>query len=133
MLRVLHNGQEKDVTVELGELPQKESSISSNDHTQSTTSILEGVNVADLDDETRQAIQAPSSLKGAVITEIDPDSDAYRAGLRQGFVIEEIDRKPVRSAADVATLANNAKKDQPVLMRVWSGGQSRYFTLGGKQ
>ncbi|MEI7958525.1 MAG: PDZ domain-containing protein [Verrucomicrobiota bacterium] len=88
--------------------------------------------VADLDDEAREAIHAPASLKGAVIVEIDPDSDAYRAGLRQGFVIEEIDRKPVKSAADAMRIGEGVKKDKPVLMRAWGGGQSRYFTLGGK-
>jgi len=132
VLKLLRNGQEKEVTVELGELPQKEAAISSNGDSTSAPSILEGVHVTDLDDETREALHAPASLKGAVIVEIDPESDAYRAGLRQGYVIEEIDRKPVKSAADAMAIGESVPKDKPVLLRAWGQGQSRYFTLGGK-
>ena len=132
VMKLLRNGQEKEVAVTLGELPQKDAAISSNGDSTPAPSILEGMRVADLDDEAREAIHAPASLKGAVIVEIDPDSDAYRAGLRQGFVIEEIDRKPVKSAADAMRIGEGVKKDKPVLMRAWGEGQSRYFTLGGK-
>ena len=131
-IKYLRNGQEKEVGILLGELPQRESTISNNGDSTPPPSIFEGVRITDLDDEARQAIQAPHDLKGAVIAEIDPDSDAYRAGLRQGFVIEEIDRKPVKNAADAASISEGVKKDQPVLVRAWAGGQSRYFTLGGK-
>ena len=131
VMKLLRNGQEKEVAVTLGELPQKDAAISSNGDSTPAPSILEGMRVADLDDEAREAIHAPASLKGAVIVEIDPDSDAYRAGLRQGFVIEEIDRKPVKSAADAMRIGEGVKKG-PVLLRAWGGGQSRYFTLGGK-
>jgi len=132
VLKLLRNGQEKEVTAELGELPQKESAISSNEEATPTPSILEGMRVVDLDDQARQALQTPKGLQGAVIAEIDPDSAAYQAGLRQGFVIMEIDRKPVKNAADAMALSGNLKKDQPVILRVWGGGQSRYVTLGGK-
>ena len=132
VLKFLRNGQEKEATVELGELPQKEAQISSNGDSPPESSLLEGMRVTDLDEESREAIQAPAGLKGAFIAEIDPDSDAYRAGLRQGYVIEEIDRKPVKNAADARTLSQSVPKDKPVLLRVWGEGQSRYFTLGGK-
>jgi len=132
IVKYLRDGKANEATVELGELPQKEGSISSNGDSTPAPSILDGVRLTDLDDEARQAIQAPKNLKGAAIAEIDPESDAYQAGLRQGFVIEEIDRKPVKNAADATSLAQSVKKDHPVLLRVWSGGQSRYVTLGGK-
>lgn len=132
VLKLLRNGQEKEVTVTLGELPQKDSTISSNGDSTPAPSILEGMRLTDLDNETREAIHAPESLKGAVIVEIDTESDAYRAGLRQGFVIEEIDRKPVRSAAEAMSLGESLRNDKPVLLRAWGEGQSRYFTLGGK-
>jgi len=131
-LKFLRNGQEKEAKVELGELPQKDAAISSNDDTPSAPTILDGVRVIDLDDDTRRTIQAPKNLQGAVIGEIDPESDAYQAGLRQGFVIEEIDRKPVKTAAEATGIAGSVKNGQRVLLRVWAGGQSRYITLGGK-
>ena len=131
-LKLLRGGQEKEVTVELGELPQKEAAISSNGDSTPAPSIFEGVRVTDLDDDSREALHAPASIKGALVVEIDPESDAYRAGLRQGFVIEEIDRKTVKNAADAMSLSAGVQKEKPVLMRAWGEGQSRYFTLGGK-
>lgn len=133
-LNVLRGNQEKEMQAELGELPQKESSISpGNGETTPSSSPLDGVRLGDLDREARQELQLPSSLQGAVIVEIDPDSDAYQAGLRQGYVIEEVDRQPVKTPADATRLAQAAKKDAPLLIRAWSQGQSRYFTLGKKE
>ena len=132
-LKILRNGQEKELQAELGELPQKESSISNGDEGGANASILEGMRLADLDKDAREELQIPSGVQGAAIVEIDPESAAYQAGLRQGFVIVEIDRQPVKNADDAKRLAEKAKKDTPVLIRAWAQGQSRYFTLGKKE
>lgn len=131
-LKVLRNDQEKELTVELGELPDKESAIAPSGTNPGASSLLEGLKVTDLDDDSRQALRAPATLKGALITEIDPEGEAYRAGLRQGYVIVEINRQPVQSAAEAMALSKEAKPGTPLLLRVWGEGQSRYFTLGGK-
>ena len=131
-LKFLRDGKERDATAELGELPQKESAIPSNGGAEGAPALFEGVELTDLDAESRNALSAPPALQGALITEIDPDSAAFRAGLRQGYVIEEIDRKPVKTAAEALRFAGSVPKGQPVLLRVWGEGQSRYFTLGGK-
>jgi serine protease Do len=132
-LKILRNDQEKDLSVELGELPDKESSITPNSGgSPGTTSLLDSLKITDLDDDTRTALKAPSSLKGALIVDIDPESEAYRAGLRQGFVITEINRKPVQNAADATMLSKSAKPGEPLLLRVWGEGQSRFLTITGK-
>lgn len=130
-LKVLRNGQEKDLQAELGELPQKESAISNNEEAPASASILDGMQLGDLDAETRGELNAPADIQGAVVQEINPDSAAYQAGLRQGAVIQEIDRQPVKNAADAARVAQGVKKGSAVLIRAWMQGQSRYFTLGG--
>ena len=57
VVKLLRNGQEKEVQMELGELPQRESTIvPDNDSGGSAPSILEGVRVSDLDEEARRAI-----------------------------------------------------------------------------
>ncbi len=130
-LKVLRDGKEKELQVELGELPQKEASISGGDDNSSTAPILEGVRLADLDRATREEINAPKDLQGAVVVEVDQESAAYRAGLRQGAVIVEMNRQPVKNAADVQRLASGTKKGSTVLARAWFQGQTRYITLGG--
>ena len=46
--------------------------------------VLNGVGVGDLTPETRTRLQIPARIKGALITNIDPESPAARQGLREG-------------------------------------------------
>ncbi|MEI6351788.1 MAG: Do family serine endopeptidase [Verrucomicrobiota bacterium] len=138
-VKLIRNGEEKVVQVQLGELPQKESAISSggggNEPSQAAgpATILDGITVGDLNNENRQAIQAPAGLQGAIVTAVDSDSPGYSAGIRQGQVIEEINRQPVKNAAEAVRLSEALKKGESVLLRVWSEGQSRYVTVGEKE
>ena len=76
----------------------------------------------------RQQFKLPSHVKGALVTEVDPNSPAYEAGLRSGDVIQEVDRKPVTSADDAVRLTENLK-DKKILLRVWSQGGSRFVVV----
>jgi len=73
----------------------------------------------------RQQFSIPSRIQGALVTQVDASSAAADAGLKEGDVIQEINRQPVRSADDAVRLTSNAK-DRITLLRVWSnnGGQS---------
>ncbi len=128
-IKVLREGKERTVGVELGELPEKETTISANEPAEEISNILDGVTVADLPEEIRKALQIPSNVKGAIITEIDPESPSYRAGLRQGAVIQEIDHNAVDNAEKAVTLSNKIKKNEKVLLRIWTDGKSWYLAL----
>ncbi len=84
--------------------------------------------VGDIDAATKQQLKLPANVKGAVITQVDPNSAAFEAGLREGDVILEINRKPVKSAEDAVQLTENVK-DKRTLLRVWSKGGSRYVVV----
>jgi serine protease Do len=85
------------------------------------------VEVGDLDSRWRRQFDIPSNIRGAVVTNVDPDAASYRAGIRPGDVIIEIDRKPVRNADDALELSKNLKGR--VLMRVWTNGGSHYVVV----
>jgi len=82
---------------------------------------MDGVEVTDLDSRARRQVDIPNNVRGAVVTNVDPDSKAAEAGLRPGDVIVEINRQPVRNSDDAANLAQRAKNDR-LLLRVWSSG-----------
>lgn len=128
-LKVVREGKEKQFSVNLGEMPQKEAKVVSNEPTDENSNILDGVTVADLPEEIKKALQIPPDVKGAIITEIDPDSPSYRAGLRQGAVIQEIDHNVVENAEKAVALSNKIKKNEKVLLRVWADGKSWYVAL----
>jgi serine protease Do len=94
---------------------------------------LDGVEVSDLDARTRRQLSLPNQVSGALVSNIDPNSNAAEAGLRPGDVILEIDRQPVKDAQAAVKLSENAKGDR-ILLRVYSGtrggpGATRYLTV----
>jgi serine protease Do len=128
-VKVLRDGKTKTIDVTVKELPGTElASKKNSDNAESSTDALHGVAVGDIDAATKQQFKLPSEVKGALITQVDPNSAAYEAGLREGDVILEINRKPVKSAEDAVQLTENVK-DKRTLLRVWSKGGSRYVVV----
>ena len=132
-VEVLRDGSTKALTVQLKEFPRNELASSSrrggSDPGSEAEETLKGVTVGNIDTRAREQLNIPSDLKGAIVTDIDESSAAFEAGLRQGDVILEINRKPVASADDAVDLsAKNDKKDS-VLLRVWSRGGTRYVVV----
>ncbi|HTD87211.1 MAG TPA: PDZ domain-containing protein, partial [Candidatus Binatia bacterium] len=70
----------------------------------------------------------PSTVKGVIVMGVEPDSAAYDAGLREGDVIQEINRKPVTSADEAVRMTEKAES-KTTLLRVWSKGGSRYVVV----
>jgi serine protease Do len=95
---------------------------------------LEGVEVGDIDSKARRQFGIPNHVRGALVTNVDPESNAYEAGLRAGDVVLEIERKPVTNADEAVELSNNFKGNK-VLLRVWSRGTTKYLfvTVGGNE
>ena len=130
-VKVLRNGEEKVVPIELGELPS-EDRIAQVDKPPGEPDVLDGVTVADIDDQIRKELDLPDGAKGVVITNIEPDSPSAAAGLQRGDVIHEVNREPVTSAKQAVDLSEKLKKEKKVLLRVSSRGQSRYVVVGQK-
>jgi serine protease Do len=76
------------------------------------------VTVSDLDGYLRQQLGVAKDFEGALVTSIDPDSNAADAGLRRGDVIVEINQHPVASASDAVKLGRQAKGGQ-ILLKIW--------------
>ncbi|HNQ87633.1 MAG TPA: DegQ family serine endoprotease [Verrucomicrobiota bacterium] len=89
---------------------------------------LNGVTVGDLDPQTRRALEAPPTLRGAVITDVTQDSAAAEAGLRPGDVILEINRIAVQNADDAVRLTESPK-DKTTLLRIWRDGNRHYVVV----
>src|SRR5205807_6483071 len=79
-----------------------------------------GVAVADVTDDVRSALNLPKDVHGAVIAEIDADSPAGKAGLREGDVIQEVNKQPVKNAKDLVAISKKLKANEKILLRVYS-------------
>jgi serine protease Do len=89
---------------------------------------LEGVEVGDVDARGRRQFNIPGHVRGAVVTSVDPNSNAFEKGLRPGDVILEIEKKPVTSADEAVELSQEVKGKE-VLLRVWSRGSTKYIVV----
>jgi serine protease Do len=127
-LEVLRDGSAKTLKVRLAELPGSEQ-VANNDGSDSDKSdTLQGVAVTDLDSQARQQFRIPEQVKGAVVTQVDPESAAAEAGLKPGDVIMEINRHEVASADDAVKLTEHAR-ERTTLLHVWSGNGSHYMVV----
>jgi serine protease Do len=128
-LKVLRDGKTKSLEVTVKELPGTEMlSKNNSDDADNSGEALVGVAVADVDAAAKQQFNLPANVNGAVVTQVDPNSAAFEAGLREGDVIQEINRKPVKGAEDAVQLTDNVK-DKRTLLRVWSKGGSRFVVV----
>src|SRR5262249_44662371 len=96
------------------------------------TTVFGGVAVADITDDIRTALNLSKDIHGAVIAEIDADSRAGKGGLREGDVIQEVNKQPVRNAKDLVAISKKLKPNEKILIRVWSQGRSGFVALEPK-
>ncbi|HZR20933.1 MAG TPA: DegQ family serine endoprotease [Verrucomicrobiae bacterium] len=127
-VKILRDGESKTLEVKVKELPGTEHLAKNDNEHPDDTGTLNGVAVADLDNNARQQFDVPNTVKGAVVTEVDPNSPSAEAGLRPGDVIEEINRKPVKNAEEAVQMTEKTT-DKKTLLRVWREGGSRYVVV----
>ena len=134
--KVLRNAKEKNFNVTLAELPDDLAAAG-----QDTPSIeaeeskgvsLEGVELADLNNQTRRQFNIPSRIRGALVTRVDEDSTAADAGLRPGSVIMEVDQQAVSDLESAVDVLQNAKGKR---LRLWvyNQGATQYLSVPMKQ
>jgi serine protease Do len=128
-VKVLRDGSTKTLNVAVKEMPGTEQTSNNNGSSKGEDNgTLNGVAVTDLDRQNRQQFDLPNTVKGVVITEVDPSSPAAEAGLKPGDVIQEINRKPVKTA-DEAVKMTESTKDKVTLLRIWRNGNSHFVVV----
>jgi serine protease Do len=130
-LNVLHKGQDKVVNLTLGQLPNTVEAKADID-SDSGKGASKGTDVPKLGMTVAPANSVAGAGKdGVVVTEVDPKSAAAERGFKEGDVILEVGGKSVSTAGDVRDAINMARTDNKnsVLMRVKSGGQSRFVAV----
>ncbi len=125
-LEVMRDEKTVSVPVTLEELGGKNGSeTASSEHGKGRW----GLNLGDLTPEERDQLQASSSVHGAIVNDVAPGSPADNAGIGRGDIIMEVDRKPMKSASDVAQALGSVSKGQDALVLVWSNGGSTFRVL----
>jgi serine protease Do len=127
-VQVLRDGSVKTLEVRIKELPGADNLAQNGGNDADKSDTLQGVGVADLDSQARQQFNIPEQVKGAVVTQVDPNSASAEAGLKAGDVIMEINRHAVTDADDAVRLTEHAK-ERTTLLHVWSQNGSHYIVV----
>ena len=127
-MKIARGGKTQTVSITPTELSNKEVASNSPSSGDSDTDALQGVTVGDVDTMAKGQLNLPRNIKGALVTAVDENSAAYEAGLREGDVIQEINRHSVENAEDAVAVSEKIKGHK-ILLRIWRDGGSRYIAV----
>jgi serine protease Do len=126
---LVRDGKELTRTVTLGRLEdgeQKTALADEKDVAPEPNAVAKalGMEFSGLSDEARKTFKIKDSIKGVIVTSVEPGSPAADRGLKPGDVIEEVNHQAVERPGDVAKAIEAAKKDggkKPALLLVSNG------------
>jgi serine protease Do len=125
-IRVLRDGREQTFVVKLTERPGKQDVPRDRDRAnaepreeQAAAGNL-GLTVRDLDATAFNRLDLPSDTRGVLIIRVEPLSTSANADVRRNTVLLEINRQPIRSAADFERLAAGRRPGDILTLYIYS-------------
>ncbi len=123
-IRVIRAGHEKDLVVTVGEQPGSMKTAKA--ETAEADYVFAGVAVQELDQNTAKELGVKG--KGVVVTAVEPNSGAKKAGVMRGDVIREINRQPVKSVKKFEAISARLKKGEHALILIDRGGNALFLS-----
>jgi serine protease Do len=128
-LTILRDNKQQEITATLGELPAERERAQAGPSGESGQARL-GISAQELTPSIARQLGLPSGTTGVLVADVQPGSVAAEAGLRRGDVIQEVNRRPVRSVTDFQRAVSGA--GDPVLLLINRGGSTIYVTIERK-
>jgi len=126
-IELIRNGKTIPVEVNIGQRPNDLTQISEQEPADSTMEQF-GLTLQNLTPEVAERLGYDAKT-GVVVSEVEPGSPAFSAGMRAGQLIEEANKKPVRNLREFDQAAGSSKDSKRLLLRVRSGNFSQYVVL----
>lgn len=125
------NGRDQNFQVALAELPDRQRPESEDEDTSSTGPTGNqkyGLTLQPLTAASAERFGLEANDEGLLVTKIDPNGSAADAGIRQGDLIEEVNRQPVKTVAEFSA-AMQRSGAKPALVLVKRRNNVVYLTL----
>jgi serine protease Do len=135
---IVRKGKEETKTVKLGRLEdgEKQASLAKNGtqapKEEPAVKKTLGLDLANMSDDLRKRYKIKDTVKGPVVTAVDPNSPAAEKRLSAGDVIVEVGQEAVSTAVDVQNRIEQLKKEKrkSVLVLVANAeGELRFVPL----
>jgi len=122
-IKIIRSGKELTITAALGEYKEKKIVKKT-----AYNNAFKGVTVQELTPSLRDKLNLPEGMAGVVVTDIASDSPSQ--GLLQvNDVIEEMNRKAVRSAQEYEAIVSKIGEHDTIHLLIFRDGGSIYMTL----
>ena len=129
-VKVVRDGKERTFNVRVEELSLDAEANRQSDATEpgGDTGAGFGITLNNVTPEMARQFELPANTRGAVVTEVDPDSPAARV-LQPGDVILQVNRKPVTNANEASTALRAVPSGRAVGMLIMRRGQEQFVTV----
>ncbi len=127
----LRNGRDQNFHVALAELPDRAEPASDDESTNNSGATgggKFGMTVQPLTAETAQRLGLDANDEGLLVSRLDPAGSAAEAGIRQGDLIQEVNRQPVKTVAEFSAAIQRSGA-KPALVLVKRRNAVIYLTL----
>ncbi len=133
--QVVRRGEETKLKVKLGDLDDNELAAAKTPKRPGVAKeedLVEGVIVADIDEDTRTSLQLDETVQGIVVKSVKDNVPAAEAGLRPGMIITQIDQTDVKTAAEAHAIVEKFEADV-LLLQVYAAGRRDILAVPLKQ
>ena len=130
-VKVIRDGTERTLTVTVAELDLETETgrRAENAEPGGDTGSGFGITLNNVTPEVARQFELPVGTRGAVITDIDPDSSAARSGLQPGDVIVQVNRRPVTNANEAGAALREVASGRAVGILINRRGQEQFVTV----
>jgi len=123
---IVRDGQSLTLPVTLGERPGEEELSGMAPSEEGVEKF--GITVKAITPELAQRYGL-DTVRGVVVTDVEPGSKAYWGGVEEGDVILEVNRQPINSIQDWNQVVSQLSEDEDVLLTVLREGRTRFLLL----
>ena len=129
-LDIIRDGREKKIQITIGEQPPAFSSTAKVEKDRETLDKY-GLTLQELTPEIAEKFDYKSK-DGLIISDVQQGSPADFAGLKPGYLVEEVDKVRVQKLSDLKKALAQGSKSGKILLRVRFGDYSTYVVLMAK-
>jgi len=128
-LSFLRDAKPKSLELVLEKLPSPEAIATVSAKEAQEVSNLLGFQVANLSQQLIQRYRLDRNSKGVVIVGINPDSNAASAGIREGDLVQALNKKPISGLDDFMAQTKTLKESQTILLKLARQGANLFIAF----
>ncbi len=130
-LKIIRDKKPKTIEVAIAEQPKSLGQAGGEEtgEPSAPSGVLSDLEVREVNEELASRYGLKSGERGVIVTRVKSGSPAEEAGVREGDLVLEINRKPVGSLKAYERAASGLPKDQAVLLLLKRQGRTIYLTL----